>query len=215
MKLIYIMQSKNIILFALLLFSAVVFSQTKVGGYIKDEDGQPIPFVNVYFKNTTIGVISNEDGRFYLESKNNEEILVISSMGFASQEIKLQKRVTFNMDVVLQKGEQLREVTVYTGKLSKKNNPAIDILRKIWERRKMNGLNMVDQYSYDKYEKVEFDLNTIDSASINGKFFKGLEFMFDYLDTNRVTGKTYIPFFINEISSKVYGDNKLNKKREA
>ena len=150
MKLIYIMQSKNIILFALLLFSAVVFSQTKVGGYIKDEDGHPIPFVNVYFKNTTIGVISNEDGRFYLESKNNEEILVISSMGFASQEIKLQKRVTFNMDVVLQKGEQLREVTVYTGKLSKKNNPAIDILRKIWERRKKNGLNMVDQYSYDK-----------------------------------------------------------------
>lgn len=214
MKLIYIMQSKNIFLPVLLLFSAVIFSQTKVGGYIKDENGEPIPFVNIYFKGTTVGTISNEDGRFYLESKNNEAILIISSLGFADQEINLEKRVTYNMDVVLQQGEQLREVTVYTGKLSKKNNPAIDILRKIWERRRKNGLNMVDQYSYDKYEKVEFDLNTIDSASINGKFFKGMEFMFDYLDTNRVTGKTYIPFFINEISSKVYGDNKLNRKRE-
>ncbi|MEH6408799.1 MAG: DUF5686 family protein, partial [Leeuwenhoekiella sp.] len=42
----------------------------------------------------------------------------------------------------------------------------------------------------------------------------GMEFIFDQMDTSRVTGKTYLPIFINEASSKVYGDNNLNVKKE-
>ncbi|NNK29207.1 MAG: carboxypeptidase-like regulatory domain-containing protein, partial [Flavobacteriaceae bacterium] len=97
---------------------------------------------------------------------------------------------------------------------SKKNNPAIDILKKIWERKRYNGLKQFDQYEYDKYEKVEFDLNTIDSALIKSKLFRGMEFVFNEVDTSRVTGKTYLPMFINEAVSKVYGDNTINKEKE-
>ena len=100
---------------------------------------------------------------------------------------------------------------IYTGKTSKKNNPAIDILRKIWERKKKNGLRQFKQYEYDKYEKVEFDLNTIDSALMKSKLFKGMEFVFDKVDTSDVTGKSYLPIFINEALSKVYGDNTTGK----
>ncbi len=101
----------------------------------------------------------------------------------------------------------LDEVVVYSGKTSKKNNPAIDILRKIWENRRENGVKKFKQYQYDKYEKLEFDLNTIDSALIKSKIFKGMEFIFDQTDTSKVTGNTYLPIFINEAASKVYGDN--------
>ena len=47
----------------------------------------------------------------------------------------------------------------------------------------------------EKYEKVEFDMNTIDSAFMKSKLFKGMEFVFDHIDTSRVTGKTYLPIF--------------------
>ena len=94
------------------------------------------------------------------------------------------------------------------------NNPAIRILKKIWERKRKNGLNQFKQYQYDKYEKVEFDLNTIDSALIKSKLFRGMEFVFNEVDTSNVTGKTYLPIFINEAVSTVYGDNKLNKEKE-
>jgi hypothetical protein len=70
-------------------------------------------------------------------------------------------------------------VVIYTGKTSKKNNPALDILRKIWERKRKNGLKMFNQYQYEKYEKVEFDLNTIDSCLYEKKIFKGMEFVFN------------------------------------
>ncbi|MDP5097092.1 MAG: DUF5686 family protein [Flavobacterium sp.] len=114
----------------------------------------------------------------------------------------------------LQSGSTLKEVVIYTGKTSKKNNPAIDILRKIWERRRKNGLKMFKQYEYDKYEKVEFDLNTIDSVFMSSKVFKGMEFIFDQIDTSSISGKTYLPIFINETLSEVYGDNKQKKYKE-
>lgn len=48
-------------------------------------------------------------------------------------------------------------------------------------QKRENGVRKFKQYQYDKYEKIEFDLNTIDSASIKSKLFKGLEFMFEDL----------------------------------
>src|SRR5699024_12204935 len=49
---------------------------------------------------------------------------------------------------------------------------------------------------------------------MNRKIFKGMEFIFDQVDTSNVTGKTYLPIFINESYSEVYGDNNLNTNIE-
>ena len=196
------------------LFSASIIAQTKVSGIVVDENNEPIPFANVYFKNSTEGVITNENGRFYLESEKSYAILVVSFIGYTAQDVKLEKAVTYNMKVTLTEGETLREVVLVSGKLSKKNNPAIDILRKIWERKRKNGLRQFNQYQYDKYEKVEFDLNTIDSATMKSRVFRGMEFVFEQMDTSAITGKTYLPIFINESLSEVYGDNASKKEKE-
>lgn len=188
----------------------ISMAQTKVGGVVVDELGDPVAFANVLFKNSTEGTISNDDGRFYLESGNRFDTLVVSFVGYTSREILLSSRATLNMEIVLVEGEQLDEVVVYVGKQSKKNNPAIDILRKIWAKKRSNGLQLYDQYRYDEYEKIEFDLNTIDSALMQSKVFRGMEFVFEDLDTSRITGKTYLPVFINEKFTTVYGDNEMN-----
>lgn len=199
---------------ALLFFLAPAFSQTKVGGVVKDENNAPIAYANVYFKGTTEGVITDENGRFYMESKSTYNQIEVSFVSYATKVIDLPQAINVNLSITLAGAEELNEVVIYSGKTSKKNNPALDILRKIWERRRKNGLRMFKQYEYDKYEKVEFDLNTIDSAMMQSKLFKGMEFIFDQVDTSDVTGKTYLPIFINEQLSKVYGDNVHNRKKE-
>lgn len=197
------------------LFSLCALAQTKVSGIVVDESGFPVAFANVLFKDSSKGTISNDNGRFYLESDNNYKTLVVSFVGYETKEIPLSSKVNYKMEIVLNEGnEKLDEVVVYVGKRSKKNNPAIDILKKIWAKKRVNGLRMFKQYKYDKYEKIEFDLNTIDSALIKSKIFKGLEFMFEDLDTSNITGKTYLPIFLNEIFSKVHGDNLLGEEKE-
>ncbi|MFI2744056.1 DUF5686 family protein [Zhouia sp. PK063] len=206
----------NRILLLLVLLAPIssIFCQTKVSGKVIDQNGDPVPFANVIFKNSTEGTITNDDGSFYIESEKNYETLVVSFVGYATKEVTLEKRVNYNLNVTLEEGEQLHEVVVFSGKMSKKNNPAIDILRKIWAHKRYNGVKQFDQYAYDKYEKIEFDLNSIDSAMMQSKLFKGMEFIFEKMDTSRLTGKTYLPVFINEAVSKVYGDNKLGKEKE-
>ncbi|TDR21002.1 carboxypeptidase-like protein [Flavobacterium cheniae] len=212
MKFFFPMKTKIVLFF--LFLSSIVIGQTKVGGKVTDEFGDPVAFANVIFKNSKEGVITDENGNFYFESKENYSTLVVSYVGFEKKEISLKPGLNSGLKIELKSGTELKEVVIYTGKTSKKNNPAIDILRKIWERRRKNGLKMFKQYEYDKYEKVEFDLNTIDSAFMNSKVFKGMEFVFDQIDTSSISGKTYLPIFINETLSEVYGDNEAKKTKE-
>jgi len=193
---------------------STLFAQTKVSGMVVDKSNQPVPFANIVLKGSNVGVMSNEDGRFYIESPSTYNTLIVTSVGFSDKEIALDKAVNYNFKVELKDAEELKEVVIFTGKTSKKNNPALDILRKIWERKRKNGLYQFDQYQMEKYEKVEFDMNTIDSAFMKNKLFKGMEFVFKHVDTSNVTGKTYLPIFINESLSDVYGSNKLNKVKE-
>ena len=202
--------------FLLFIFSSFfAHSQSKVSGQVKDEFGDPIAYANVFFKDSNDGTITNENGRFYLETYETHSFVVFSFVGYKTLEIELREKNNFKMDVVLEEeSASLEEVVIFSGKQSKKNNPAIDILRKIWENRRANGVRKFKQYTYDKYEKLEFDLNTIDSGLINSRTFRGMEFIFDQVDTSRITGNTYLPLFINEAFSKVYGDNIINKETE-
>src|SRR6478609_537292 len=208
---------KNKILFGLFLLfvaAAPIFGQTKVSGIVVDKSKQPVPFANVVFKNSSTGTVTNEDGRFYMESPNAYTTLVITCVGFSDKEVTLTKAVNYNFTIELSEQQALKEVVVFTGKTSKKNNPALDILRKIWEKKRKNGLYQFAQYQMEKYEKVEFDINSIDSAYKKQRIFKGMEFIFDHVDTSKVTGKTYLPVFINEALIDVYGDNKIAKVKE-
>jgi hypothetical protein len=206
------MKMKQTICHLFLLFISIFsFGQTKVSGIVVDNENLPVPFANVLFKGSNEGVVTNEDGRFYLESNTNYKALIVSFAGFENKEVTLSKSITYNLIVKISDGEKLKEVVIFTGKTSKKNNPALNILRKIWARKRQNGLNKFKQYQMEKYEKVEFDLNTIDSVLMKSKVFKGMEFIFKQVDTSRVTGKTYLPIFINESIYDVYGDN-VNKK---
>ena len=205
---------KKIIQIILVLYATAFYAQTKVSGIVVDKSKQPIPFANVVFKGSNEGTVANEDGHFYLESAKNYTGIIVASFGYSEREVTLEKLVNYNFSIQLNEVETLKEVVIFTGKTSKKKNPALDILRKIWERKRKNGLNIFDQYQMEKYEKVEFDMNTIDSAFMKNKIFKGMEFIFKQVDTSKITGKTYLPIFINESLSDVYGDNKVGKLKE-
>ncbi|TDD99203.1 DUF5686 and carboxypeptidase-like regulatory domain-containing protein [Flavobacterium cellulosilyticum] len=204
---------KNIILnlVFLIVLTNSIFAQTKVSGIVVDKTNKPIPFVNVAFKNSNEGILSNEEGRFYLESSKTYKVLEISSVGYTTKEVALEKAVNYNLSIQLSEVISLNEVVVFAGKTSKKDNPALEILRKIWKRKRKNGLYLFDQYQMEKYEKIEFDMNSIDSAFMKKQIFKGMEFIFKQIDTSKITGKTYLPIFINESLSEVYGDNKSKK----
>ena len=82
----------------------------KITGIIKDQSGEPVIGANIVEKGTTNGTITDMDGQYSLEVGSNS-ILVVSYIGYITQEIQVGKNNT--LDVLLREDtETLDEVIV-------------------------------------------------------------------------------------------------------
>ncbi len=170
-------------------------------GEVNDSNtGKPVPFANIYFKGTTIGVTSDFDGNFSLETKNPTDTLVISCMGYQSQEIPIQKNRFQEISVALASSNiSLSEFVFNAGE-----NPADTILRNIIKNKDKNNFTEFDYYQCRVYNKVEIDANNITEKFKEKRFPKPFRFIFDYMDTSAVNGKTFLPVFLSETFSDYY-----------
>ncbi|MEQ8418717.1 MAG: TonB-dependent receptor [Arenibacter algicola] len=85
----------------------------KVSGRIYDTEGQPLPGANILEKGTSNGTQADFDGNYSIEVENNNVILVISYIGFSSQEIPLNGKQ--NLDVQLKEDISALEEIVVVG----------------------------------------------------------------------------------------------------
>ena len=128
-----------------LLISVTVLSQVKISGNVVDENNESIPFANVVFENSIVGTVSDENGRFYLETDENFDIVEISFVGYETKKVSIKRR-DFDLEIVLTEASaQLDEVVIYSGRIKSKGNPAVAILKKIWAKKRQNGTYLFDQ----------------------------------------------------------------------
>ncbi|MFP4023426.1 MAG: DUF5686 family protein [Thiohalospira sp.] len=203
----------NVLIFIIVFFHVnLSLSQvTKVRGKITDaESGEPISFVNVTFKNSSIGTITNTDGEFFLESRRAHDSILVSFVGYKPQsksvhpykyqEINLKLEPTiYNID----------EVVVLPTE-----NPAHPILRNIIANKEKHNPRKYDSYTYELYNKVEIDVNNVNDQLKNHRLLRDFQFIFDYTDTSAITGKPYLPVFITESFSDYYYQKNPKTERE-
>ncbi|MDQ2657489.1 MAG: SusC/RagA family TonB-linked outer membrane protein, partial [Bacteroidota bacterium] len=99
--------------------ATATFQGVQVNGVVNDDQGQPVPGVNVIEKGTTNGTATDVDGRYSLLVSGNDAVLVFSFIGYMTQEVGVSGRssigVTMSPDtrtldevVVVGYGEQKR-----------------------------------------------------------------------------------------------------------
>ncbi len=108
-------------LFLGLLLSAHIFAQESMvtGKVTSSEDGTPLPGVSIAIKGTTKGSTTDEKGMFKISSPSNST-LVISYVGFTSEEIKINNRSVVNVELFPNAGILNEVVVVGYGQQSKK-----------------------------------------------------------------------------------------------
>lgn len=86
------------ILLAAIFFALPVYSQKniKVSGHVANESGQPVSRASILVKGTTTGVTANDNGDFEITAPSNGT-LVISSVNFTTQEVKINGRTSLNV----------------------------------------------------------------------------------------------------------------------
>ena len=203
---------------ALLMFmSLVINAQIILRGTVVDEYENPLPFVNVIIKGTTQGTTTDDEGRFAFRTKKNRGVLEISFVGFQTQTIKVSRKTKY-LNIVLKEGtDVLEEVIVVTKpkkRLKKKENPAYRILKEIWKRKRKNGVDLVDHYQFKKHKTIEIGLNNLDTAFIKSIFKDQYKQAISEIQYDSDGINYYIPIYLSEQVSKVYGNNESNKVRE-
>jgi hypothetical protein len=185
---------------------------TKVRGLITDsETKEPMPFVNIIFKGTSLGTISDFKGEYYIETKlASADTLIFSYIGYLPKKIKVDKFRFQTLNVELRPDNiQLQEVVIKPGE-----NPAHRILDSINARKIFNNPERLDAYQYEVYSKIEMDINNFDEEYKKQRVFRKFQFVFDYVDTNTITGKTYLPVFISETLSDYYFNRNPRGEKE-
>ncbi len=207
------------VFFAVVFIPSVAFSQqmTKIRGKITDsETNEPLPFVNVSFIGKPIGTTTDFDGYYSLESQWGSDKIQASYVGYETQIKPVQsgKSQTINFKLV-SKTTQLKEVTIVgTKKYRNKDNPAVDLIKNVIDHKDKNRKEGFDYYSYDKYEKVEFDLNNITEKFKNRRIMRKFQFVFNYVDTSELNGKPYLPLWFKESKSKVFYRKEPQNQKE-
>ena len=100
-------------------YTNLIQQQIQVSGIVKDGTGNPIIGATVQVKNTTTGVITDFDGRYLVNVQNKDAVLVVSFIGFKSQEIKIGDRRNINVTLI-EDNQMLEEVTVVAYGVQKK-----------------------------------------------------------------------------------------------
>ena len=105
---------------------------TKIMGTITNAStGEPIPFVNIYFPGTTIGVTSDFEGQYAIETYTPGDSLTASYVGYISISFQITHGIFQRVDFTLDPDNiLLEEVVVLPGE-----NPAEVLLRKVIENK--------------------------------------------------------------------------------
>ena len=201
----------NLSFLFLFLITGVHAQLTVVTGKITDGGtGEPLPFVNVAYKNTSIGATSDIDGNYKLSTANPGDTLVVSYIGFKTDRRKVIKGKTQVINFTLQAGDfSLKEVVIKPGK-----NPAIILLEKIIDHKPENDRDRYDSYEYETYNKLEFDLNNLSEKFKKSSLVKPFDFALNYVDSSSKEEKPFLPLFLTESLSDFYFKKKPKYKKE-
>ncbi len=192
---------------------------TRIKGVVLDsKTKEPLPFVNVTFKGANIGTTTDFDGKYELETQWAKSTLIASFVGYKSLYKSVVIGKTQNIDFFLKNDAIEMETFVVKAdkkRYKNKGNPAVTLIKKVIEHKDDNRKESQEYYEYDKYEKIEIDLNNITEDFLNKKWLKKkFQVVIEHIDTSEVNGKPYLPIFLMETASKMYYRKKPKALKE-
>ena len=108
-------KTQQVISFLVFLISLGMYAQEReISGDVFDQNGVPLPGVNVIVQNTSTGTVTDFDGHFSLDVPDDPKTVIeFSSLGFKTQTINIGNQTQFN--ITLQEDAQSLDEVVVVG----------------------------------------------------------------------------------------------------
>jgi hypothetical protein len=182
---------------------------TIVTGTITDgKDKSPLPSVTVLFKGSQLVTKTDAAGKYTLSNAGAFSQIQVNYVGYKSQVLNITPRTTQTLNIRLQEESQsLTQVNISSAKKARyrnKDNPAVELIRKVIEHKPMNRMESDKTVEFQQYDWMQFSLSNLSEKFKNKKIFRKYQFLFDEQDSNAVGGKNILPVYLRERLSQNY-----------
>ena len=196
----YFKYKKQLVTLLFLLVSMTVSAQ--ITGVVLDaQTGDTILYPSASYKGNHIAVSGDAHGRYKIE-RHNGWYLTFSAVGYQSKRIRIDEKTPSRLDVKLKPdSKQLNEVVVSKkrGKYSRKDNPAVELMRRVIAAKKRTDLHNHDFLQYNKYQKITLGVNDIGpSELVDSGFIGKRKWLVDQVELCPYNGKLILPISVDE-----------------
>lgn len=199
----------------LLIFSLAIDAQTIRGVVVDEETGDSIPQPGLQYKKGKVVVSGGSDGSFSIP-RLNDEYLTVSAVGYKTLQILIGPNTPARMRITLKPDtKRLKEVTVRgkKGKYSRKNNPAVELMKRVIAAKKRNDLENHDYYRYDKYQKLTLAVNDITPAEVEKEKGKNRQWLVNQIEFCPYNNKLILPLSVDEtVTQHIYRKDPKKEK---
>lgn len=184
----------------------VLFAQ--ISGRVTDaETGESIPYVNVYYKkNKQYGTTTDQNGRYEISTDiTGPDSLVFSFVGFRKMTEPVRPGTRRRLNVKLETADKTLDEVLVTSKKKRyrrKDNPAVELMRKVIAGKSDNDLRQNDFYRYNKYQKITFAFNNITPEFVDSGFLRRFPTLVKQVELCPQTNNLILPITYNETATE-------------
>ena len=200
--------ARHLLFFAMLLAVLTASGQTtvtQITGLVRDSlSHEGIAYASISLVGTSEGTLAGEQGGFTINSRAQFSQLRVTAMGYRAKLVPIRPGqgnvVLVDMAAT---GVELKELVVRKGKekYSKKDNPAVEMIKRLRARRDDNDPRRMPHYGYTQYERMMLGFADLDGM-VNGP--EDHQWIKQYADTSLLTGKRILPISIKETVARDY-----------
>ncbi|MBQ7421901.1 MAG: carboxypeptidase-like regulatory domain-containing protein [Prevotella sp.] len=191
-------------------------AQSLHGFVVDQQTGDSIPYANAAYKGSASVAAGNESGKFVIVRQNGQT-LTISAVGYKPRRVKISENTPEELRVsLIPDSKRMEEVVVKAKrrhKYTRKNNPAVDLMRRVIAAKKRTNLENHDYYQYNKYQKITMAVNNLTPEELEGSMFKKHPWLLNQVEVCPYNQKLILPISVDEtLTQHIYRKNPRDSK---
>ncbi|MCH5168174.1 MAG: carboxypeptidase-like regulatory domain-containing protein [Prevotellaceae bacterium] len=198
----------------LLAFVVNVVGQKLTGVIIDASTGDSLSLAGVAYKDRKVNAIADLDGIFTI-TRINGATLSFTCQGYKEETINITKATPSRLTVKLKPDTKaLKEVVVSAERKRyvRKDNPAIELMKRVIEAKKDTRLENHDYFMYNKYQKLSMALNDFKVKEMDSTDIGKVKFT-QQAELSPYNGKMVVPISLDEtVTQHVYRKEPRSEK---
>lgn len=179
------------------------------------ETGEPLPAAVAKYDDHEAFAIADMDGRLTLPIMDGQSRITVTCLGYTQQHYTVNYALSKQNAIIKMYADALMigEVVVkpQKQKYKRKNNPAVELMRRVMDTKDANNIERNENYSLRKYTKHTVGVNEVSPKTFKKGLLSKFAFLKDHAETCPETGKLIVPLTVDETMTKEYHlDNKKN-----